>query len=341
MDRLKSKFEGALLGTVMGDALGAPVEGWECPRLRRTLAWLSTLEPAVRAQTLEGDVIGLLAGADPGEGSARYTDDGQMTLALSEAILDAGRVDGPTAARWFAERFEAHRGYGGSAAIVLSRIQKGEVWDEPARRVFGGQGSFGNGAAMRAAPVGLWHHADSADTLRDAAIQQALPTHTHPLGIEGAVWQSAAVAAAVRADPEVPLKVDAFLAEVRPLLESDAYVAALDAIPELLTADPPPCAVAAALGNDIAALRSVPAALYAFVKHSDSFEDAVRWAVTLGGDTDTIGAMCGALSGAWLGVEAIPARWLDALENGRQGRDYARELAGRLYQQTLSPPRSA
>jgi len=82
------------------------------------------------------------------------------------------------------------------------------------------------------------------------------------------------------------------------------------------------------LGNGIEAFNSVPSAIYSFLIHHDSFAQAVIYAVSLGGDTDTIGAMTGAIAGAYLGVEAIPNQWRDKLEN----RLYIAELAEKLWQ---------
>lgn len=86
------------------------------------------------------------------------------------------------------------------------------------------------------------------------------------------------------------------------------------------------------LGNDSSAPNSVPTAIYSFISHSNNFEDAVTFAVSLGGDTDTIGAMTGAISGAYHGKSGIPQRWLDVLENGEKGRDYIEDLAGKLWE---------
>jgi poly(ADP-ribose) glycohydrolase ARH3 len=99
----------------------------------------------------------------------------------------------------------------------------------------------------------------------------------------------------------------------------------------LLRLHPLPEEVAETLGNGIEAQLSVPTALYAFTAHYDSFAQAVLYAVRLGGDTDTIGAMTGAIAGAFHGASAIPPNWLDALENGPQGRDYVTALADNLY----------
>ena len=94
--------------------------------------------------------------------------------------------------------------------------------------------------------------------------------------------------------------------------------------------DPTPGAVADALGNSSAGHESVPAALYAATQGQD-FEQAVSFAVACGGDADTIGAMTGAVAGARFGAEAIPVRWLKALEDGERGRTHVERLAERLH----------
>jgi len=85
--------------------------------------------------------------------------------------------------------------------------------------------------------------------------------------------------------------------------------------------------VARELGNGVEAYNSVPTAIYCFLRNWGSFEDSVLYAVSLGGDTDTIGAMTGAISGAYHGVEAIPEQWKSMLERG----DYIEELAEKLW----------
>ena len=81
------------------------------------------------------------------------------------------------------------------------------------------------------------------------------------------------------------------------------------------------------LGNGVEAFNSVPTAIYAFAA-TENFEEAVRYAVSLGGDADTIGAMTGALAGAYYGREAIPARWLEEVE----GRELLERLAVKLWE---------
>ena len=94
---------------------------------------------------------------------------------------------------------------------------------------------------------------------------------------------------------------------------------------------------AAVLGT---ALGSVPTALYCFLCEPQSFEDAVAFAVNLGGESDSIGAMTGAIAGAYHGAAAIPERWLDGLERGPKGRDHLERLAELLFAKTFPLPRA-
>jgi poly(ADP-ribose) glycohydrolase ARH3 len=205
-------------------------------------------------------------------------------------------------------------------------LQSGVRWNEAATVVFP-DGSFGNGAAMRVAPIGVFYHDDSLELRRVAELSASI-THGHPLGKEGAAVQAYAVACAVAT------KLEEFLGRVRSFVnpERAVYVQQLDVISELLRIDPAPEEVAYRLGHDVRAQTAVPAALYAFLAHPASFADAVRFAIMLGGDTDTIGAMAGAIAGAYHGVEAIPEKWMDALENTGKGRAYVMDLAKRLYE---------
>jgi len=82
------------------------------------------------------------------------------------------------------------------------------------------------------------------------------------------------------------------------------------------------------LGNGIQAQNSVPTAIYSFLCNPQSFEEPMLYAISLGGDTDTISAMTGAISGAYHGIEAIPERWKARMER----RAYIEELAEKLWQ---------
>jgi len=134
-----------------------------------------------------------------------------------------------------------------------------------------------------------------------------------------------AIAYAIRTRPGQlkPLDlVEALHAEA----ESRVFKRKLRALQALLLEQPDKRRIVRELGNSVEAFNSVPTAIFSFLA-TRSFEQALRLAVGLGGDADTIGAMTGALAGAYYGVEGIPARWLDELEN----RAYIEELAIKLW----------
>jgi poly(ADP-ribose) glycohydrolase ARH3 len=294
MHALKSKFRGALLGVAVGDALGAPLEG---------SAWVN------RAQ---------LERLRENPGPLRYTDDTHMTIGVAESLIAARGFDGAHMAKTFARNYhqEPWRGYGPGPPQVFRLLEEGAAWDQAGRAMFGGAGSFGNGAAMRATPVGLAFHSDATTTAYVAG-QSALITHAHELGMDGAVAQSCAVGLLVREVESGHVDAASLLSHVATHVSTPLFIDKLEQVGLLLSAGQvAPEEAVSRLGNGIAAHEAVPVALYAFLRYPDSFADAVLFAIGLGGDTDTIGSMAAALAGAYLGEAAIPAGWRDGVEGG-------------------------
>jgi poly(ADP-ribose) glycohydrolase ARH3 len=162
---------------------------------------------------------------------------------------------------------------------------------------------------------------DDPERLLSEAAASARVTHAHPLAVDGAVVQAAAIGAALR--HERILEVASAVADTMQMR------AALEAVAVLLTEPRTPADVHARLGSSADACDAVSAAIYSALAHP-TFERAVRFAVSLGGDTDTVAAMTGAISGARYGARAIPRRCLDALEDGERGRSHVERLARRL-----------
>src|SRR5262245_1934294 len=125
-----------------------------------------------------------------------WTDDTAMAISIVE-ILDAWHgIDTERLARLFAARYykEPARGYGGGAHHVLSAIAAGDAYEVAARQGFGGEGSCGNGGAMRSAPIGAYFARD-LDAVVEHAARSAAPTHAHPDGGAGAIAVAVAAAA--------------------------------------------------------------------------------------------------------------------------------------------------
>jgi ADP-ribosylglycohydrolase len=93
--------------------------------------------------------------------------------------------------------------------------------------------------------------------------------------------------------------------------------------------------VARRLGNGIEAHRSVPSACHTALTYSPKFQEAIRAAISLGGDTDTIAGMVGAIVGAHVGARGLPKEWMEQLEEGPRGRSFAMSLAEKLFEAWL------
>ena len=187
---------------------------------------------------------------------------------------------------------------------------------------------------MRIAPVGLLYH-DDMERLTEVARKSSTITHTHPIGIGGAMLQAFSVARALSLDRNAGTKRNGeiFIERLREFSVgmAEPYPERIELIAEFLTSEPGAREIVSRLGNNVVSVNSVPTALYCALRHLDDFRSGVLMAVNLGGDTDTIGAMTGAILGAYNGVDSIPREWYDELENGAKGRDYIVTLAGKLF----------
>jgi poly(ADP-ribose) glycohydrolase ARH3 len=313
MADLSDRYLGCLIGLAVGDALGAPYEG------------LTSQDIFFRFGSLEAVV------ANPSNDTLFYTDDTEMTLGVAEALIEHGEVRGPDLMARFAANYHPERGYGRGARQILETAQAGGDWRAVAENVFPG-GSFGNGAAMRVAPVGLFFHADH-DKVWEQARLSARPTHRHPAGIEGAQVLALAVAMAVKGGP---IDRKAFLKALLDRCRTEEFQWALRTALKLRRGDS-----VAGLGSTLHAHRSVVTAVACFLGSPEYYDLAVGRAICLGDDTDTLAAMTGALCGAYGGSHAVPAGLVEKLEerqNGPKGRAYIAELARKLFDRAQPVP---
>lgn len=321
------QFSGCLLGLALGDALGAPVEAAPPEEARRYVALLLEAEPPPEGPR--------------GSGFGQVTDDTQLARELLLSIAERGGLD-PAA---FAERLRAlvssGRLVGGGPATVAAarRLASGRPWHEA-----GAPAPYaGNGAAMRAGPLGLLYGADPTRLIR-AVVDQARVTHRDSRSTAGAVAVAGAVAIASRRDPVDPVE---FLEEIAAWMEPvDAGFAGtvrelgswstlpLDRAGLALTERGlEPAAVEGWHGVSSYVVSSVCWSLYAFLQAPERYWDAVRVAIRVGGDTDTMAAMTGAISGARLGVGALPPVLLERVNDaGDWPADELVRLARRVHQ---------
>lgn len=249
----------------------------------------------------------------PQEPVWHWTDDTAMALGLLRALYQDGEIVPDRLARIFAQTYLADpaRGYGhGMHRLLPDLAEHPADWPTAARDLFDGQGSLGNGAAMRTAPLGAWFH-DDLDRAGEQAVSAARVTHQHPEGVAGAVAVTIAAALAAGSrhqpcpDPFVTLR--RIGAATPPSRVREGLLAAAE-----LAADTPAWQAADALGNGqhIRADDTVPFALWSAAHHLDSLTDAL-WVTAEGlGDVDTTCAITGGVVAARTGTAAAPRAWL-------------------------------
>lgn len=198
------------------------------------------------------------------EAASCFTDDSVMTIAIAKALVTDG--DYGAAMRELGARYP-HEGYGGRFRRWLTG------------RIAGPYGSYGNGSAMRVSPV-AWAFDSEAEVLREAAAS-ALPSHDHPEGVKGAQATALAVFLARRGADKGEIR-----REISDRFGYDLSRRLDDIRPRYRF--------------DETCQGTVPEALLSFLE-SRSFEDAVRNAVSLGGDADTLAAISGSIAEAYYG----------------------------------------
>ncbi|KAK5649651.1 hypothetical protein RI129_000680 [Pyrocoelia pectoralis] len=313
---LKSKFRGCLLGSLIGDCFGAPFEG--------------------DIMTSGGKVV-LQKYFDKLEGAAfkgpikTYTDDTAMTKCVAKSLTDKPAVDFKFMARLFVKEYfsEPRRGYGKNVVDVFAKLRSNKFDDiyKPANEQFAGMGSFGNGGAMRVSPLALYFH-NNYQGMISAVSNATRITHTHKNAINGAVLQSMAVQQCLKLDPADKIDAQKFvnnLIEKMRMIEVDdeglnidngtPYKEKLVDIQKLLdSGNDDTEEIIRILGNDIFALHSVPTAIFCFLRAQtpiprittdNRFRRSIQYAISLGGDTDTIASMTGSMAGAFLGDDYI------------------------------------
>jgi len=184
-----------------------------------------------------------------------------------------------------------------------------------AANAFGGQGSMGNGGAMRVAPLG-GYYANDLFPLSSEAGASSTVTHTHPEGIAGTIAVAAAAAMSWRLrDLRGPERTQAFFGEVLKMIpESDVKRKTLLASKMPQTAAAQDVAKAVGCGELVTAPDTVPFCIWAAAHHLDDYVEALAETIRVGGDCDTNAAIVGGIVALSVGREGIPADWLSARE---------------------------
>ena len=239
-----------------------------------------------------------------------YTDDTEMALSVVGALARFQLVNQDWLAHSFAHRYNVNRGYGPAMHRLLRQIREGQPWREAAGGLFSGQGSFGNGAAMRVAPLGAYF-ADDLDSVIEQAALSAEVTHAHAEGIAGAIAVALAAAQAIRLVDADTLPTRAEFLDLVRAGVPDSNVRGGIGRAIHLAADASVRLAVAALGNgeQLSAQDTVPFALWCAAGNLGSLEDALWTTVSGLGDRDTTCAIAGGIISARTGVGSLPDAW--------------------------------
>ncbi len=325
----RDQFSGCLVGQCLADAAGFVVEGFS---------------PAASVRYVE-DYLKTEKAGEFGRFPfqfGQYSDDSQLARELMESYVAREKFEPADYAGRILRIFAEKRivGFGYSTKEAARRLALGVAWEEAGTP----PPSASNGSAMRAAPIGLFFF-DSPDELIRAAHDQGRITHKDPRCSAGAVAISGAVALALReSDPE-PERFVATLAEWTATFDR-GFADSLSFVTRCLPLPPEEAAAfIAGVAQDADYLNdeewkgmpefvvsSVLWSLYAFLKRPRDYWGVVCTAIAAGGDTDTTAAMAGAISGAHLGIGAIPHTLSERLnDRGTWQRAELVELAHRCY----------
>jgi len=244
------------------------------------------------------------------------TDDTVMAMSIVRCLKRYGYIEQEALAAAFAEEYarKPDRGYGGTARGILRAIGEGMSWKAAAGRAFGGQGSCGNGGAMRAAPIGAYFADDCERVVYEARLSAEV-THAHPDGKTGAAAAALAAAWMVndgRPAAEAGHALIEFVLERIPQTETWQQLQRALKLPLTLS----PLTAASVLGNgtQVIASDTVPFCLWCAARHAGNYTEAL-WSTVSGlGDRDTTCAIVGGIVALGAGRQGIPADWLKSRE---------------------------
>lgn len=320
---LQSRFLGCLVGGAVGDALGAPFEGyWEhqLPGRKALLRGFAEVEGYPRGQ---------------------YTDDTQLTIATIESIVRRGGLEPADIARSIASLWKTQSviGPGGACTFAALAFLRTRDWRTCGAPV----GQAGNGTAMRTAALGLAFLRDP-ERLPKVVADISRITHKDPRSVAGgvAIAKAAQLLATLDTSDEGSF-CGAIADAIRPFEATFADL--IEGLPSRLQEDRETALHAIAWAGSTRpefsrpiitpfVIPTVLASLWAILRHPSSWSMAVAEAIHLGGDVDTLGAIVGGLAGTRLGLEAIPGH----LAEGVLRADELRELARRYFHVVAAKP---
>ncbi|MDS0243566.1 MULTISPECIES: ADP-ribosylglycohydrolase family protein [unclassified Haloferax] len=279
---------GVLLGLACGDALGRPVE-------------FSSAEQIAAEHGRLDQMIGYGTWNQP---AGTITDDTEQALCIARSLVDQGEFDPTDVADRFVAWYDSGPfDIGGMTRRSLTRLSRGSTWEEAGREVWEASSegaNAGNGSVMRCPPLAI-PYADDWDALVEVSRQSSQITHADPRCTWGCAVLNLTIAGLLD-DADAPLE------EALDYVASDAPDELTDALSPISRGES-----IDSLETSGYVIHSLQTALHDAL-YAENLEDAIVTAVNRGGDTDTIGAIAGAVAGARFGASGLPDHWLSAID---------------------------
>jgi ADP-ribosylglycohydrolase len=292
-------------GLALGDALGWPIE----------------FLPMHKVHIIYGD-----QGIQEPPNPAQYTDDTQTSIAIAEALIEAGEADIDTLMKVVTRRLidwsnsaDNTRAPGHTVTEAVRTLEAGVSWRES-----GTSHSKGNGSTIRVAAVGFLYQHDP-DRLREVAHATGIATHAHPADDAAAI--AAAYLIKLALDGVPPGGYIRHTLAFTDGISTDFHDALLRVGHVVEWTDE--FAAINHIGSGWIGEEAVAMAVYCAVRHADDFAGAVRRAVNIPGDSDSVGCIAGGLVAARLGLDFLPREWIERLEQLDQLTDLANRLAAK------------
>ena len=312
---LLDKYQGCLLGVAIGDTLGHPFEG----KLRSQIYnFFDDFDEFIQKNK---SIF------------RTYTDDTQLTLHTAEALIkgDGFKLE------YFIDEYikwldDPPIGPGYGCISSIRNLKSGIPWKEAASN------SGGNGTAMRIAPIGLFYHKD-LKALKTNAIRSSVITHSHPAASAGAVVIANAISFLLEKDPERGFSVDDFFhVIIKSIANSqdeiwEEFITILNKLKSNLEIPiesglikfsqagvKSPYFIEQYLGQAFVhpyTISTVICAIFIFLKRLSSFRECIFELATVGGDSDTVGAIGGSLAGSYFGLQKIPPDLIKLVKNNK------------------------
>lgn len=304
---VENKAQGCLLGLACGDALGRPVE----------------FKNAGQIESEYGTLTEMVGNGSHGQPAGTITDDTEMALCIAHSLVDSGGFDPGDVGEQFVDWLDSDPfDIGLMTRESLSRLRQGTPWNEVGLEVWESRpegSNAGNGSVMRCAPYGIAFRHFEGELTHVSQLSSAI-THADPRCQWGCVFLNRTLANLLRGENE-PL--------------GTAIKGAYDAPDELRNAlsdvyDVTACkqdteTVESQLSTSGYVVDSLQAGLY-YGLTAPSVESAITQAVNSGGDTDTVGAIAGAVAGARFGATNVPDRWVNEIEETGKLKRLAEQL---------------